>query len=59
MFADKDAPIFQEIELMKELVLEFGDAISNRIKEIDAGHVLKAEQPGTTPRLNVTPRGGP
>ena len=35
MFADHDEPMFKEIELIKELVLEFGDAISTRIRDIE------------------------
>ena len=30
-----DEPVFNEIELMRELVLEFGDAINERIRAID------------------------
>ena len=33
MFSVMDVPEFKEIELMKELVTEFGEAIENRIKQ--------------------------
>ena len=34
IFGENDEP-YNEIEMMKELVLEFGDAISDRMKDID------------------------
>ena len=33
IFSDRVEPVYKEIELMKELVLEFGDAINERIRE--------------------------
>ena len=34
-FDDQSEPMYNEIELMKELVLEFGEAINKRIHDID------------------------
>lgn len=34
--------MFREIELMRELVLEFGEAISNRIHNIEDGRALQS-----------------
>ena len=49
IFSDQDEPVYKEIELMKELVLEFGDAINERIKEnIDQTFNTGGSQPNSS-----------
>ena len=49
-------PPFKEIELMKELVLEIGDAISNRIKDDNREKILgldKGEEEEKKPHVEL------
>ena len=44
MFSVSNAPPFNEIAIMKELVLEFGEAINERIRE-DNGPLIEINSP--------------
>ena len=51
MFSISNAPPYDEIAIMKELVLEFGEAINERIRE-DNGPLIEVNSPSDTHGAN-------